>query len=177
VESLWMTGEDRLLVRHRLDDATILVLASAAPLLNGGLVDPGNRRLAEDLASLLPTAGRMLLAGSAQIFGGRGGGGNENGDKDEPSLWRLLRIQPLPWVAAQAIAAMALFCWCTAPIFGRPRRSSPDHAQDFGHHVEALGNLFEKSPAAGSAFARERLAAWQPAASSTRRRTNRSPRR
>lgn len=187
VESLWTTGQERLLVRQRLDDSTILVLASAAPLLNGGLVDPGNRRLAEDLASLLPAAGRMLLAGSSRIFGGggsgsrgRGGGGGGNGGneaEDEPSLWRLLRIQPLPWVAAQAIAAMVLFCWCTAPIFGRPRRSSPAHAQDFGHHVDALGNLFDKSPAAGVAFARERLAAWQPAASSSTRSTNRPPRR
>jgi hypothetical protein len=72
---------------------------------------------------------------------------------------------------------MALFCWCTAPIFGRPRQSSPAHAQDFGHHVEALGNLFDKSPAAGTAFARERLAAWQPAASSPTRKTTRPQRR
>lgn len=175
VESLWTTGPDRLLVRHRLDEATILVLASAAPLLNGGLVDSGNRRLAEDVASLLPSTGSMLVAGSSQIGGG--GTGDEDGDEDEPSLWRLLRIQPLPWVAAQAIAAMMLFCWCTAPIFGRPRRSSPAHAQDFGHHVEALGNLFDKVPAAGSDFAREQLAAWQPTASSSSRRTNRPPRR
>lgn len=177
-EPLWTTGQDRLLVQQSLDGSTILVLASAAPLLNGGLVDPGNRLLAEDVASLLPTTGRMLVAGSSQGFGGgAGGAGDEDGDEDEPSLWRLLRIQPLPWVAAQAIAAMMLFCWCTAPIFGRPRRSSPGHAQDFGHHVEALGNLFDKAPAAGTAFAREQLAAWQPTASSSSRRTNRPPRR
>jgi hypothetical protein len=177
-ETLWTTGRDRLLVRRRLDDAKILVLASAAPLLNGGLVDPGNRRLAEDLASLLPTTGRMLVAGSSQVVGGDGGSsGGEAGDEDEPSLWRLLRVQPLPWVAAQAIAALMLFCWCTAPIFGRPRRSSPVHAQDFGHHVEALANLFAKSPAAGGDFARERLAAWQPATSSSIRKPNPAPRR
>lgn len=157
--TIWTAGEDRLLVRRRMNEATILVLASAAPLVNGGLVDPGNRGLAADLAGRLPTTGRLLVAGSGQVAGGGGGDGDE-----EPSPWRLLGIQPLPWVAAQAIAALALFCWCTAPIFGRPRRSSPTHAQDFGHHVEALANLFDKSPAAGTAFAREQLAAWQPTA-------------
>jgi len=172
-QTLWMAGEDRLLVRRRMDEATILVLASAAPLVNGGLVDAGNRTLAADLAGLLPTTGKLLVAGSGQVAGGGGGG---DGD-DEPSPWRLLGIQPLPWVAAQAIAALALFCWCTAPIFGRPRRSSPTHAQDFGHHVEALANLFDKSPAAGTAFAREQLAAWQPTATVAARKRPDPPRR
>lgn len=165
-DPLWTTGGERLLVRHLDDDATILVLASAAPLLNGGLVDPGNRRLAESMAALLPVTGRLLVTGSAKVGAGLGragdGGSDGDGDGDTPSLWRLLRIQPLPWVAAQTIAAMLLFCWCTSPIFGRPRRTSTFLAQDFSHHVAALASLFDKSPAAGAAFARGRLEAWLP---------------
>jgi len=130
---LWESGEDRLLVRHRAVGLEVLVMASAAPLLNGGLVDPGNRELDE---------------------------------AEEPSPWRLLAVQPLPWLAAQAIVALGLFCWCTAPIFGRPREVSPTHAQDFGHHVDALANLVSKSTAAGPAFARRRLDEWRAAAPS-----------
>lgn len=166
--TLWATGSEPLLNSHRIGSATVLVLASAAPILNGGLVDPGNRLLAEDLAARLPKDGKLLVAGSARVAGsggggGGGGGGDGQGD-DEPSPWRLLTVQPLPWVAAQSIAALALFCWCTAPIFGRPRRSSPTHAQDFGHHVAAMGNLFDKSAATGATFARQRLADWRESA-------------
>jgi hypothetical protein len=163
-QTLWAAGEDRLLVRWRRRDATILVLASATPLLNGSLVDPGNRQLAEDVATLLPTGSRLLLAGSTFVDDA---GDDSAAEDEEPSLWRLLGIQPLPWVAVHAVAAVAVFCWSTAPIFGRPRRTSPVHAQDFGHHVEALATLFERSAAAGAAFARERLDTWRPAAESS----------
>jgi len=175
---LWDSGDDRLLVRHRAVRLELLVLASATPLLNGGLVDAGNRRLAAGLAALLPTEGRVLLAGSGQVAatGGRGDngapGGHDDGDPggddggEEPSPWRLLAVQPLPWLAAQAILALGLFCWCTAPIFGRPREVPATHAQDFGHHVDALASLFAKSPAAGQAYARRRLDEWRASASS-----------
>lgn len=180
VTALWRSAGEPLLVCEETGSATLLVLASAAPILNGGLVDPGNRLLAEDLAGRLPTEGKLLVAGSAEITGGGGGsgsGGSGDGDEaDEPSPWRLLTVQPLPWVAAQALAAMALFCWCTAPIFGRPRLSSPTHAQDFGHHVAALANLFDKSPAAGEAFARGRLADWREAAPTITSKPRRRPR-
>jgi hypothetical protein len=177
--TLWSSAGEPLLIRGETGSATLLALASAAPILNGGLVDPGNRILAEDLAVRLPTEGKLLVAGSAEIAGGCGGSGGDggNGDEaDEPSPWRLLTVQPLPWVAAQALAAMALFCWCTAPIFGRPRRSSPTHAQDFGHHVAALANLFDKSPAAGQSFAREQLAAWREVAPTITSKPRRRPR-
>lgn len=168
--TLWAAGPEPLFTSQPIGTATVLVLASAAPILNGGLVDPGNRLLAEDLAARLPTEGKLLVAGSARRAsgggdgdGGGGGAGDDRGE-DEPSPWRLLTVEPLPWVAAQVIAAMALFCWCTAPIFGRPRQTSPTHAQDFGHHVAALANLFDKSAAAGATFARQRLADWREAA-------------
>jgi hypothetical protein len=179
--TLWSSAGEPLLIREKTGSATLLVLASAAPILNGGLVDSGNRLLAEDLVARLPTDGKLLVAGSAEIAGGGSGSGSGsgsgNGDEaDEPSPWRLLAVQPLPWVAAQALAAMALFCWCTAPIFGRPRQSSPTHAQDFGHHVAALANLFDKSPAAGQSFAHEQLAAWRKAAPALTSKPRRRPR-
>jgi uncharacterized membrane protein len=129
-----------------------LVLASAAPLLNGGLVDPGNRRLAAALVGLLPPESRVVVVGSARVR-------PSEEEETTPSTWRLLAIQPHPWIAAQALLAVVLFCWWRAPIFGRPRREATGRPQDFGHHVDALGGLLEKSR--DEAFAHERLEAWR----------------
>lgn len=156
---LWSAGGEPLLVRRTRGGGDLLVLASATPLLNGGLVDGGNRALAEELAALLPEAGRVLVA-RAPRPGGGGGDGDDEGAGDEPSPWRLLAVQPLPWVAIHALAAIGLFCWWRSPIFGRPRREDPSRVQDFGHHVDALAGLFTGAAADGDTFATERLRHW-----------------
>lgn len=148
---LWRSGADPLLVRTRDADDEILVVASATPLLNGGLVDPGNRRLAKDLVSRLPEEGRIHVAGSTEVSAAE--------EAPEPSMWRLLAVAPHPWIAVQALAALALFCWWRAPIVGRPRGENPALVQDFGHHVAALGALFAR--ARGDAFAAERIEEWR----------------
>ena len=134
------------------DGDRTLVLASAAPLLNGGLVDPGNRRLAAALVGLLPSGSRVVVVGSTRVR-------PAEEEETAPSTWRLLAIQPHPWIAAQALLAVVLFCWWKAPIFGRPRREATGRPQNFGHHVDALGGLLEKSR--DEAFAHERLEAWR----------------
>lgn len=149
---LWRAGDDPLLVRRRQGVDEILVVASAAPLLNGGLVDPGNRRLAADLVARLPPGARVHVAGSTVVA-------EDDAESAEPSTWRLLAVAPHPWIAAQALAAMALFCWWRAPIFGRPRRENPADVQDFGHHVAALGGLLAR--ARGAEFAARRLEEWR----------------
>lgn len=148
---LWTHGGEPLLVASRGRDRTLL-LASAAPLLNGGLVDPGNRRLAAALVAELPQDARVVVVGSARIRA-------EEEDESGPSVWRLLTVEPHPWIVAQAVVAMLLFCWWKAPIFGRPRREEDGRPQDFGHHVEALGALLRKSR--DEAFAHTRLEAWR----------------
>lgn len=149
---LWTHAGEPLLVASRGPDRT-LVLASAAPLLNGGLVDPGNRRLAAALVARLPAAVRVIVVGSTTIGTDRGA------DESGPSSWRLLAVQPHPWIVAQALLAIMLFCWWKMPIFGRPRREESRRPQDFGHHVEALGMLLRKSR--DEAFARGRLESWR----------------
>jgi hypothetical protein len=121
----------------------VLELVSATPLLNGGLVDPGNRALAEDLVARLPPAARVLVVGSSLVDQSQGEDGGE------PSMLRLLSVPPLPWVAVQVVVALGLFCWWKSPIFGRPRRTPASLTQDFGHHVDALGTLLGRSGNAG----------------------------
>ena len=156
-----MEGESLLVEREQVSvggssvpsrDRT-LILASAAPLLNAGLVDPGNRRLAQALVDLLPAGCRVVVVGSSRVRTER-----EERD-DETSTWRLLAIQPNPWIAAQALLAMILFCWWKAPIFGRPRREERGRPEDFGHHVDALAALLRRS--GDEAFTRGRVEAWR----------------
>lgn len=152
--TLWQAGDDPLLLRQPRGDDEILVVAAATPLLNGGLVDAGNRRLAADLVARIPAGDRVHVAGSADVAGA-----DDDEAGNEPSILRLLAVQPHPWIAAQALAALALFCWWRAPIVGRPRRESPVAAQDFGHHVAALGGLLAR--ARGDAFAEARVEEWR----------------
>lgn len=149
---VWTGAGEPLLVATPDPDRTLL-LASAAPLLNGGLVDPGNRRLAAALVAALPDDARVVVVGSARIA-------TAGGDDDsQPSAWRLLAVQPHPWIAGQALLAIVLFCWWKSPIFGRPRREEDRSPQDFGHHVEALGSLLRRSR--DEDFAGARLEAWR----------------
>lgn len=166
-ETLWEADGTPLLLRSVVGRDECLVLVTALPLLNGSLVDPGNRSLAARLAAALPVDGELLVAGAGQV--------REDDEEEERSPWHLLTVQPLPWVALQTILAMGLFCWCTAPILGRPRRVRQDHAQDFSHHVEALAALLARAPAAGAAFAMRRLEEWRHAPRSPVARTRRRP--
>ena len=149
---LWTRAGEPLLVHSRGSDRA-LVLASAAPLLNGGLVDPGNRRLAAALVAELPEDASVVVVGSTRV------GTEVEETEPRPSVWRLVAVPPHPWIFGQAIVAMVLFCWWKAPIFGRPRRESESRPEDFGHHVTALGSLLRRSR--DRAFAEGRLAAWQ----------------
>lgn len=151
---LWAREGEPLLASSTGRDRTLL-LASAAPLLNAGLVDPGNRRLAGELAALLPESSRVVVVGSADVAAAE--------EEPGPSAWRLLAIQPLPWIFAQAVVAIGLFCWWRSPIFGRPVGEDARLPQDFGHHVEALAALLRRSRDDG--FARGRLEAWEPQSS------------
>ncbi len=149
---LWTRAGEPLLVASRGADRTLLV-ASAAPLVNGGLVDQGNRQLAAALVAELPEDARVVVVGSAKV-------GSENEEREaRPSVWRLVAVPPHPWIFGQAVVAMLLFCWWKAPIFGRPRREEGGRPEDFGHHITALGSLLRRSR--DEAFAQARLAAWR----------------
>lgn len=152
--SLWSgNGEPLLVERQTASGDRTLLLASAAPLLNGGLVDPGNRRLAGDLVALLPADCRVVVVGSAQVRPDR-----EERDL-QPSMWRLVTVQPNPWIALQTLLAIGLFCWWKSPVFGRPRRETAGRPQDFSHHVTALAALLRRSR--DEAFVDRRLDAWR----------------
>ncbi|MBS0206050.1 MAG: hypothetical protein JSS49_24420 [Planctomycetes bacterium] len=137
VEVLWSTGDEPLLIEDYDDAGQILVLVNAAPLLNGGMVDPGNRRLAEELVKLLPEQSRVAIALSSRWSDGK--------FADSPSILQFLKVHPHGWIFGQAVLALILFCWWKMPIVGRPRTAMDSETVRFGKHVEALGVLLQRT--------------------------------
>ncbi len=151
----WEIDGEAFLVRSILDDEgdTVVVMGSDMPLLNAGLVDRGNRQIAEAFVGLIPAGAGVVVFGSAQM------GKNDDDDAGEGGLWRLISVPPHPWIVAQLLLCLALFCWSRSSIFGRPRTPSSAALRDFGHHVDAVGRLLARSsnPAASDLL----LAEWQ----------------
>ncbi len=153
-EVAWEIDGEPFLVQSILDDEgdTVVVMGSDMPLLNAGLVDRGNRQIAEAFVGLIPAGAGVVVFGSAQM-------GNNDDDAGQGGLWRLISVPPHPWIVAQLLLCLALFCWSRSSIFGRPRTPSTAALRDFGHHVDAVGRLLARSsdPAASTAL----LAEWQ----------------
>ena len=154
-EVAWEIDGEAFVVRSILDDEgdTVVVMGSDMPLLNAGLVDRGNRRIAEAFVGLIPAGAGVVVFGSSQMAK------SEEEDEGNGGLWRLISVPPHPWIVAQLVLCLALFCWSRASIFGRPRTPSAAAVRDFGHHVDAVGRLLARSsdPAASDLL----LAEWQ----------------
>lgn len=63
---LWQKGTESVLTETHFSSAKLLIMASAYPLLNAGLVDPGNRILCEQLIAKLEPMGRIAVAISSR---------------------------------------------------------------------------------------------------------------
>lgn len=154
-EVAWEIDGEAFLVRSIFDDEgdTVVVMGSDMPLKNAGLVDRGNRRIAEAFVGLIPAGAGVVVFGSSQMST------SEEEDAGNGGLWRLIALPPHPWIVAQLVLCLALFCWSRSSIFGRPRTPSAAAVRDFGHHVDAVGRLLVRSsdPAASDVL----LAEWQ----------------
>ncbi|WP_010584413.1 DUF4350 domain-containing protein [Schlesneria paludicola] len=149
-ELFWKSGDDPLLTYEVHEAYDVFVLGSATPLLNGGLVDPGNRRLAAEFTKFIPETGRVAVALSSRW--------HDSDETESPSILQFLKVHPNGWVFGQGILAMLLFCWSRYPIFGRPRESISVETARFGRHVEALGNLLRRTR--NTNYARQRIRDW-----------------
>lgn len=149
----WSSGQDPLLTQRILLETRLFVLASAVPLLNAGLADPGNRVLCEEIAGLFPPNSRVIVSTSSDWRPSR--------DDDEPDggIMRFLRVQPYPWIFGQALLAIVLFCWWKYPILGRPRSENGEAVKRFGRHIDALGDLLRRTR--DRSFILKRIREWQ----------------
>ncbi|MBM4076870.1 MAG: DUF4350 domain-containing protein [Planctomycetes bacterium] len=148
--AIWKSGSDSLLTIEETRGKKVFVLASATPLLNGGLVDPGNRRLAEEFSKLIPETDRVAVSTSSVWHDGSA--------IESPDILKFMMVHPNGWVFGQSILALLLFCWWKFPIFGRPRQTQNQETARFGRHVEALGILLHRTH--DLEFARKRIRDW-----------------
>ena len=151
---LWQKGTESVLTETHFSSVNLLIMASAYPLLNAGLVDPGNRILCEQLIAKLEPMGRIAVAISSRWVDA---GGQE--ESEEQGIAKFLWVQPFPWIFTQVMLAIVLFCWWKSPIIGRPRVTSNGEVRQFRSHVDALGDLLSYTK--GMSFVMERIREWQ----------------
>ena len=149
---VWRSGDDPLFTLEETTMARVMVLGSATPLLNGGLVDPGNRRLAVEFLRWIPEGDRVAVAVSSQLFD------EQESNAKSPQIWNFVKVHPNGFVFGQGILALLVFCWWKFPIFGRPRRIVSHETARFGRHVDAFGKLLRKSR--DVTFAKQRIRDW-----------------
>jgi hypothetical protein len=114
----------------------ILVVSNATPFLNLGMTDPNNRRLASVLTQQLSGVSRVGIVVSPNLIPVDDG---IQDDRERP--FGLLTTWPLNLITLHAAFFGLLILIALFPVFGRPRALSTPSTQDFGDHIQALGEL------------------------------------
>jgi hypothetical protein len=118
----------------RDSDGKVLVLANGSFLLNGALVIPERRKLADRVVEWTGTGQEKV----AFLDGGFVLGG----EAEMPSVFGILeRIPSIRWVVIQMMIVGIAACLARAPRLGRARSEPPSDADRPVAHAEALGQL------------------------------------
>lgn len=122
-------------------ESHVLMVANGSFLTNYGLTFPGNRELAERLIGRSDSRERVLFLESdetpLQI--------SDRESRETPTMWDWMAEWPFAFVMPHLLALGVLIYFVHLPVFGRPRRESVRSKTDFGRHVEALGELLERT--------------------------------
>ena len=158
-QPLLKSGEDVLVsevTEKRWGDSKIIVVTNGSFLLNMPLVNHEHRQLAGRLIDACGPPGKTTFLESNQysleIY-------DKEPDTRIPSGLELFTVWPLNAIILHLIALGVFFCFVRFPIFGRPRTLPPETTSDFGQHLQALGELLEKT--GDREYARERLHFYQ----------------
>ncbi len=134
----------------------ILVVANGSFLLNLPLVNHEHRKLAGRLIEASGQPGRVAFLESGpngpRVYAEEPGTGM-------PTGLEALVIWPIGCILMHLAVAGILYCFAKYAIFGRPKELPPDTASDFRKHVDALGELLQRSR--DMQFASERLSQYQ----------------
>lgn len=132
---IWVSGDDVLLAEVVDNFGSVMVVANGSFLLNGAMVQSGNRKLAREFVERLGTGSRTVVLESSRFASG--------GDESPQS--RLYTAWPNPFILIHLAALLGVYCWVRFPIFGRPIETTTSETRRFGRHVEALGDLLAAS--------------------------------
>lgn len=133
----------------------VIVVQNGSFLLNLPLVNHEHRELASQLVAECGSSGKVVFVES-------GPGPVEVADSDspqQPSGKEAFTTWPMNFVLLHAAVLGILFCMSRFPIFGPPRELQEANNSDFGRHISALGELFERAGA--FTYVTRRLAHYQ----------------
>lgn len=154
------TPNDMLVSRlnHRYANGSqVIVVANGSFLLNLPLVNREHRKLA---SRLVEEAGAPE---QSVVFLESGYGGPrimaEEPEEEIPSGLGLFMKRPLDVVLFHIAILGLIFCLSRWPVFGRARRPPRTSASDFGRHVEAVGELLQRTE--DREFASARIKTYQ----------------
>ncbi len=151
-EVLLASQGDALVFQERVGQGRLIVVANGSFLLNLPLVVREHRKLAGRLIDQVGPPRQTVVfleSGPAGpiIF-------ETDPDARPPSALAIFDVWPANWILLHLAIAGVIFCFCRFPIFGRARDVEPEATSDFGRHVEALGELLERTGDASHAAAR-----------------------
>ena len=119
-----------------------ILVVNGSFLLNFPLVNHEHRKLAAKLIDSLPAPNQRV------VFLESSAGGPPIRDDDrvpEPTVWELFNVWPTNWILLHLAALGVIFCFVRWPIFGRPRDLKTSGRSDFGHHIDALADLLQRT--------------------------------
>lgn len=151
-ETLLADGNDVILARRENWDSQLLVATNGSFLLNLPLVNHENRKLAAKLINSIGPAPQRVVFLEARF--GEPTVSEEDPDEERVSLFRYFGLAPLNLILLHLAVVGTVFLFGRSPIFGLPRSMKDRKLADFGRHVEALGNLLERTNDARFANAR-----------------------
>jgi hypothetical protein len=144
-------------------DNKILVVTNGSFLLNLPLVNHEHRKLAGRLIDSCGDPDSMTSETKRVAFLESPAGGmrvlDEEPGSGAPTGLGPLTEPPLSVVLMHWGILGILLLFAKFPIFGRPKQLPPDPVSDFGKHVDALGQLLQRTDDAG--FASQQLAHYQ----------------
>jgi len=150
---LLRSGGDVLVAAEPWDDSRLIVVANGSFLLNAMLVNHEHRKLAGQLIGEVGDAPKTVVF----LESGPDGPSFQEDDLTSGGTTglELLGIWPLDWVLLHLMVIGIIFCFSRYPIFGRPREPEAESTSDFGKHLQAFGELMERSR--DSAYALTRI--------------------
>lgn len=141
------------------NNSRIIVVAGGSLLTNYALTRPMNRRLAEKIIGESRPAGvQNPSAGFLTSNWNEIPVTESRAGVPQASGMELLTVWPISLVTMHGVMLGLVIGLMLLPIFGRPRSIGRSKQSDFGHHLDAVAALMNKS--GGEVYARARISEY-----------------
>jgi hypothetical protein len=151
-ETLLESEQDVLVSRQLWDESQMIVVANGSFLLNTMLVNHEHRKLASQLIAEVGPSPKTVVF--LESYAGGPAIRADDAFPGMPTGMEIFHVWPTNWILLHLAIVGILFCFARYPIFGRPREPQPEDRSDFGRHIQALGEMLERSNDAGYAYER-----------------------